>query len=90
MKFIVMQVWLDANGTLGTPVQNFDNEEDAWSRYHGILSQAAKSQYPMHGAIIMTQDLFKLEDPKIFTHNVPPAPEPEPEPEIEPEEEEEP
>ena len=53
MKFIVMQCWIDAEGNIGTPVQNFDNEADAWSRYHGILSQAAKSNYIQHGAIIM-------------------------------------
>ena len=80
MKYIVMQAWVDVNGNIGTPVQNFDNEEDAWSRYHGILSQAAKSGYVMHGAIIMTQDLFELEH-KVFTHDIQPEPEPEGEPE---------
>ena len=83
MKFIVMQCWLDANGTIGTPVQNFDTEDDAWARYHGILSSAAKSQYVKHGAIIMNEDLFKLEDPKMFIHEPQPAPEPEPTPEQE-------
>ena len=77
MKFIVMQVWIDAEGKMGTPVQNFDTEAEAWSRYHGILSQAAKSTYPKHGAIIMNEDLFELEKPKIFVHE--PAPEPAPE-----------
>lgn len=73
MKFIVMQCWIDAEGNIGTPVQNFDNEADAWSRYHGILSQAAKSNYIQHGAIIMNQDLFELEH-KVFKHE--PTPEP--------------
>lgn len=76
MKFIVMQCWIDAEGNIGTPVQNFDNEADAWSRYHGILSQAAKSNYVQHGAIIMNQDLFEL-DHKVFKHE--PQPEPTPE-----------
>lgn len=70
MKFIVMQVWIDSDGKMGTPVQNFDSEDEAWSRYHGILSQAAKSSYPKHGAIIMNEDLFELEKPKIFIHDV--------------------
>ena len=75
MKYIVMQMWIDANGTMGTPVQTFDSEDDAWSRYHGILSQAAKSSYTHHGAVIMNQDLFELEKPKIFIHNIQPEPE---------------
>ena len=81
MKFIVMQVWIDTEGKIGTPVQNFDNEDEAWSRYHGILSQAAKSSYPKHGAIIMNEDLFELEH-KVFTHDIQPEPEPEPEEDV--------
>ena len=77
MKFIVMQCWIDAEGKIGTPVQNFDSEDEAWSRYHGILSQAAKSNYPKHGAIIMNEDLFELEKPRIFIHEAHPEPEPE-------------
>ena len=77
MKFIVMQCWIDQEGKIGTPVQNFDSEDEAWSRYHGILSQAAKSTYPKHGAIIMNEDLFELEKPKIFVHDIQPEPEPE-------------
>ena len=77
MKFVVMQCWVDSDGNLGTPVQNFDNEADAWSRYHGILSQAAKSNYKQHGAIIMNQNLMELEH-KIYVHE--PSPEPTPEP----------
>lgn len=76
MKFIVMQCWIDAEGKIGTPVQNFDSEDEAWSRYHGILSQAAKSSYPKHGAIIMNEDLFELEH-KVFVHDIQPEPEPE-------------
>lgn len=76
MKFIVMQCWIDTEGKIGTPVQNFDNEDEAWSRYHGILSQAAKSSYPKHGAIIMNEDLFELEH-KVFVHDAQPEPEPE-------------
>ena len=81
MKFIVMQVWIDTEGKIGTPVQNFDNEDEAWSRYHGILSQAAKSSYPKHGAIIMNEDLFELEH-KVFVHDIQPEPEPEPEEDV--------
>ena len=80
MKFIVMQCWIDQEGKIGTPVQNFDSEDDAWSRYHGILSQAAKSSYPKHGAIIMNQNLMELEH-KVYVHDVQPEPTPEPEPE---------
>ena len=90
MKYIVMQTWVDANGAIGTPVQNFDNQEDAYSRYYNILGNAVKSNYPLHGAIIMTEELFELEH-KIFKHEViPPTPEPELEPEQEENEPEEP
>ena len=77
MKFIVIQSWVDAEGNVGTPVQNFDNEEDAKSRYHGIMSQAYKSAYPVHGAILMNQELFILEQ-EVVKKEVTPEPEPNP------------
>ena len=77
MKFIVIQSWVDSEGNVGTPVQNFDNEADAKSRYHGIMSSAYKSAYPIHGAILMNQEMFILEQ-EVVMKDVTPAPAPEP------------
>ena len=77
MKFIVIQCWTDAEGTVGTPVQTFDNEADARSRYYGILSSAEKSAYPIHGAILMNQEMFVIMK-EVVMKDVTPVPAPEP------------
>ena len=80
MKYLVMQVYLEANGNLAHPTTVHDTLEDAYSRYYNILGVAVKSEYALHGALITTEELFELEH-KIFKHTAP-ASEPE-EPEVE-------
>lgn len=78
MNYVVLQIYVDANGTISHPAQHFDNYEDAASRYYGILASAVKSQYPVHSVILMTEECFELEH-KCFKREVTPV-EPEPEP----------
>ena len=71
--FIVMQTYLEANGNLAHPTTVHETLEDAYARYYGILAVAVKSQYALHGAIILSDELFEIEH-KCFKHA--PAPEP--------------
>ena len=81
-KFIVLEVTRNAQGNLAVYPSAKEQEESASSKYYEILSPAASSNSPVHGGVLMTFDLAKLES-KCFVHE--PEPEPTPEPEGEPE-----
>ena len=77
-NFIVLEVTRNAQGNLAVYPSAKEQEESAYSKYYEILSRAASSNSPVHGAVMMTFDLFKLES-KAFIHEPEPTPEPEPE-----------
>lgn len=47
----------------------FDNKEDAEAKYHALLSVAAKSDVPKHGAILFNDDLF-VSKQEVYCHTV--------------------
>ena len=79
-KFIVLEVTRNAQGNLAVYPSAKELEESAYSKYYEILTRAASSNSPVHGAVLMTFDLAKLES-RCFVHEVTPEPEPTPEPE---------
>ena len=81
-KFIVLEVTRNAQGNLAVYPSAKEQEESAYSKYYEILSRAASSNSPVHGGVLLTFDLAKLET-KCFVHEVEPEPTPEPEPEPE-------
>ena len=47
------------SGTSGAVIPFvFDNKADAESKYHALLSVAATSDVPKHGAMLFNDDLF--------------------------------
>jgi len=78
-KYIVLEIQTNANGSVGTLIDSFDDQNAAWSKYHTILAAAAISQIPMHTAVILTNEGYILES-RNYKYT-PPEPEPEPEPE---------
>ena len=54
----------------------FTDRGQAESKYHNLLSVAAVSQVPYHGAMLFNQDGFVLKS-EVYNHT-----EPEPEPEV--------
>lgn len=77
-KFIVLEVTRNAQGNLAVYPSAKEQEESAYSKYYEILSRAASSNSPVHGGVLLTFDLAKLES-KCFVHEPEPTPEPEPE-----------
>ena len=61
MKFIVIEIQTNSDGTVGNIVQSFDTQEQAESVYHSILASAAISQLPEHAAAIMTSEGYCME-----------------------------
>lgn len=75
--FIVMEI--QTSDTVSTLVDSFEERNDAESKYHQILSAAAISTVPKHGAVMLTDEGTRLKN-ECYIHE---QPEPEPEPEEE-------
>ena len=73
-NFIVLEVTRNASGNIAVYPSAKEAEDSAYGKYYDILKTAATSNSPVHGAVLLTADLFVLET-KCFKH----APEPEPE-----------
>ena len=56
MKYLVIEIQTNSDGTVGNFVWSYDNENDAWSKYHAVLSSAAVSSIPVHSACLIGND----------------------------------
>ena len=69
MKYIVLEIQINDNGTVGTLVNSFDAQNTAESKYHDILKYAAISTIPKHTAVIITEEGRVLEK-KCYDHTI--------------------
>ena len=53
MKYIVIELQTNADGTVGNIVTSHDTRQAAESKYHLVLSSAAVSQLPEHAAALI-------------------------------------
>ena len=60
MKYIVIELQTNANGTVGNIVNAFDNRNQAEQKYHTVLASAAVSALPSHAAVMLTSDGIEL------------------------------
>ena len=74
MKYIVIEIQTNANGTVGNIVTAHDTRAAAESTFHTVLASAAISALPSHAAVLMDNE-GSIIDSRCYTH------EPEPEPE---------
>ena len=51
--FIVIELQTNADGSVSNLVWAFSSKEQAFSKYHAILSAAAVSTLPVHAAVIL-------------------------------------
>ncbi len=58
--FIVIEIQVNANGTVGTLVDSFADQQAAESKYHTVLASAAVSNLPKHAAIMISDEGFPL------------------------------
>lgn len=69
MKYIVLETQTNSDGTLGTLINDYDDQNKAESKYHAILSAAAISTLPKHSAFLLT-DAGRLLKSDVYIHNV--------------------
>lgn len=72
--FIVIEIQTSDN--VATIVNSYDNRPQAESKYHQILTAAAVSTVPKHGAIMLTDEGERLKN-ECYLHLPVPTPEPE-------------
>ena len=61
MKYIVIEIQTNSDGTVGNLVTAYGTRNAAESAYHGILASAATSQIPQHAAVLLTSEGTYLE-----------------------------
>lgn len=53
MKYLVIEIQTNSNGTVGNLVWAYDSRLEAESKYHSVLAAAALSALPYHAACLM-------------------------------------
>ena len=71
MKYLVIEIQNNADGTLGNIVNAYDNRPDAEEQYHTVLKAAAKSAVLVHACAMLNQNGEEIKS----EHYVHPAPE---------------
>lgn len=56
MKYLVIEIQTNADGTVANLVYAYDDRNEAESKYHAVLSAAAISALPMHTCVLFQSD----------------------------------
>ena len=67
MKYLVLEIQTNSDGTVGTIITQKDSLNEAMSTYYYILAAAAISALPLHAAALFTNEGMCLEW-KSFKH----------------------
>lgn len=66
-KYVVVEIQTNANGTVATLSDSFDNKDAAYNKYYTVLAYAAISEIARHSACLMDNTGFTLES-NYFDH----------------------
>ncbi len=56
MKYIVIELQTNDDGTVGVISNSYDSRQEAERQYHLILAAAATSSVKVHSALLLTPD----------------------------------
>lgn len=71
MKYIVMEIQTNTDGTVGTIINTYDSRNEAERQYHLILAAAAISELPTHAAVILTNE-GQMPQRSVYHHEIAP------------------
>ena len=71
-NFIVLEFTRNASGNIAVTPSAKETEQAAFKKYYEILSRAADSNSPVHGATMLNWDGYQL-NYKYFVHEAEPA-----------------
>lgn len=60
MKYLVIEVQTNPDGTVGNLTFSYDDRNEAESKFHAVLSAAAISALPVHSCALMSNDCVLL------------------------------
>lgn len=58
--FIILETQTNANGTVGTLINSYEDRNTAEGKYHTVLAAAAVSQLPLHCAFMLTDEGYTI------------------------------
>ena len=58
--FVVIEKKKNNNNQIATLVNAYENRNQAFQKYHSVLSAAAVSDLPVHSAVILTEEGFLI------------------------------
>lgn len=61
MKYLVIEIQKQANGTVGNIVTAFDDKGTALNKFFTVCAAAAVSDLPVHSVVCMTEDARIIE-----------------------------
>lgn len=67
--YIILETQTNANGTVGTLIDSYENRNAAESKYHNVLAAAAISQLPLHCAFMLTDEGYTIKS-EAYRHDV--------------------
>lgn len=67
--YIVIELQTNADGAVGNLVWAYNSQDEAFSKYHAVLSSAAISALPVHSAVILRNDGLQIAA-QSFKHEV--------------------
>ena len=65
--YIILETQTNANGTVGTLINSYEDRNAAESKYHQVLSAAAISQLPRHCAFMLTDEGYTIKS-EFYVH----------------------
>lgn len=65
--YIVLELQTNANGTVSSLINQYENQNAAESKYHQILAAAAVSSLPIHTAFMLTNEGYTIKS-ETYTH----------------------
>ena len=68
--FIVFEIQTNTNGSIGTLVNTYEDQNQAESAYHGVLTSAAISALPKHAYVLMSEQGFFIKS-ECYEHPAP-------------------
>lgn len=72
--YIVIELQTNSDGTIGNFVWTFSSKEQAFAKYHDVLSKAAVSALLVHAAVILDNKGLQIAA-QAFEHEQQPEPE---------------
>lgn len=65
--YIILETQTNANGTVGTLINSYEDRNAAESKYHQVLAAAAISQLPRHCAFMLTDEGYTIKS-EFYVH----------------------